>query len=103
MRENVNRQGDAGGERRGCEVAGDKVGVPLDGTSRNRRRGWIAETVKRASLGGGGLVPCGGGEEELVSGVRGGECVSGDGVGHVRLDEDEEVIRGGVDAVDALP
>jgi hypothetical protein len=24
-------------------------------------------------------------------------------VGHVRLDEDEEVIRGGVDAVDALP
>lgn len=49
------------------------------------------------------MVPCGGGEEELVGGVGGGEGVSGDGVGHVRLDEDEEVIRGGIDAVDALP
>ena len=60
-------------------------------------------TVKRGSLGGGGVVPCGGGEEELVGGVWGGEGVSGDGVGHVRLDEDEEVIWGGVDAVDSVP
>ena len=49
------------------------------------------------------MVPCGGGGEELVGGVGGGEGVSGDGVGHVRQDEDEEVIWGGVDAVDSVP
>ncbi len=46
MRVKVNRQGDAGGEGRGCEIAGDKVGVPLAAL---RETGGEVEVLQRSN------------------------------------------------------